>query len=85
MKFTQAQRLLQTDINNLDEYELYDLKGKLNTLYHILKGTHGEKTLFDGGYIVPMIDCGAKGFVPKDKFMFTNLSTMMDNVEEKLK
>jgi hypothetical protein len=85
MKFEQAKRLLTTNINQLSHGELYSYKTKLNSLYFILNGTHGEKTLLDNGFIIPIIDCGAKGFVPKDKFMFTNLLRKMDEADKRLK
>jgi hypothetical protein len=85
MKFEQAKKLLLVDVESLDIEELQKYNGKLVSLYYILNGTQGQKTLWDGGFIIPMIDVGAKGFVPKDKFMFTNLINKMNEVELKIK
>lgn len=85
MTFTQAKKLLQINIRELDETKLYEYKAKLNTLYFLLNGTHGDKALYDGGFIIPVVDVGAKGFVPKDKFMFTNLLKIMEKTEEYMK
>lgn len=82
MTLRQAQALCQKDIHSMSLEELQKHRVKLLDAYRESNLEYGEKEAYENGFLVPFEDVSGKGFIPKDKFLTTNLKWLISETEK---
>lgn len=84
MTLPQAQRLITTDIESMSLEDLQRFRVRLLDALRYSTGEYGEEESYKLGFLIPLVDEGGKGFIPKDKFLTTNLKYKLQEVEKTL-
>lgn len=84
MTLSQAQKLVTKDIEQMTLEQLQSYRVQLLDALRYSTCEYGDKESYELGFLVPFVDAGGKGFVPKDKFLTTNLQYKLSEVEKAL-
>lgn len=85
MTLKQAQSLIAEVIDDMSLEELQKYRVQLLDAIRYSNGEFGDEESYRNGFYVPYQNAGGSlGFVPKDKFLTTNLRNRLNDVEKKL-
>lgn len=83
MKIATAKEILSIDIATLRLEELQRHIVRLLDAWRESKGDYGLLNAVQNGFLVPMQDVGATGYVPADKWLTQNLQLRLDEAQKR--
>jgi hypothetical protein len=85
MKLSQAQKLVTNNIEDMSLEELQQYRVQLLDAIRYSTGEYGDEESYRNGFYTLYQSAGSStGYVPKDKFLTTNLRYKLSEVEKKL-